>query len=251
MSADSASPPPGDKAAPGISVRRPAVLERDPLVAIIVRIAAIWIVSDAGYYFALPALGVRPSYNAASVAIALYYFFWIGIAVIAFWDLYKGWINFENRIASYAVWTLTFGGCTLFAAFVLPSLPPMNWTQNFDPPDLALATERYFLPKSMDILFQQLLIAALVLALAARDFSLKRISVYAAVLFGASHVLLALGGVPFGYVVRFMAAASVFGLLFPYLILRVPNGLGYSYILHWAYYAATVAMVRIFGAPGA
>lgn len=228
-----------------------AAVSQNPLIATIVRIAAIWIVSDAGYYLVLPALGVRSSYNAASVGIALYYFFWIGIAVIAFWDLYKDWAKFENRAASYAVWTLAFGGCTLFAAFILPQWPAANWTADFAPPDLALATEWYFLPKSMDILFQQLLIAAFVLALSVRGFSLKQISVYSAALFGASHVLLAFGGVPFGYVVRFMVAATLFGLLFPYLILRVPSGLGYSYVVHWTYYAATVAMVRFFGAPAA
>ncbi|MCC6948475.1 MAG: hypothetical protein IT539_11965 [Bradyrhizobiaceae bacterium] len=240
-----------EEPAPGVSAGRAAIPHRDPLAATIVRIAAIWIVSDVGYYFVLPSLGVHPSYNAASVGIALYYFFWIGIAIIAFWDLYRDWVKFGNRTASYAVWTLAFGGCTLFAAFVLPLLPPANWTANFEPPDLALATEWYFLPKSMDILFQQLLIAAFILALSARDLSLKRISVYSAALFGVSHLLLAFGGVPFGYVVRFMVAATLFGFLFPYLILRVPNGLGYSYVVHWAYYAATVAMVRFFGAPAA
>lgn len=238
-----------DEPAPGESVERAAIPHQNRLVATIIRIAAIWIVSDAGYYFILPALGVHSSYNAASVGIALYYFFWIGIAVIAFWDLYKDWAKFENRVASCAVWTLAFGGCTLFAAFILPQLPPANWTANFSPPDLALATEWYFLPKSMDILFQQLLIVAFVLALSVRDLSLGRISVYCAALFGASHVLLVFGGVPIGYVVRFMVAATLFGLWFPYLILRVPNGLGYSYMVHWAYYAVTVAMVRFFGAP--
>jgi hypothetical protein len=72
---------------------------------------------------------------------------------------------------------------------------------------------------------------------------------YSAALFGVSHLLLAFGGVPVGYVVRFMVAATLFGFLFPYLILRVPNGLGYSYMLHWIYYAITAVMPRIFSPP--
>jgi hypothetical protein len=219
------------------------------LISTILWIVAIWIASDLGYYFGLPLLGIRLNYNAASVAIALYYFFWIGVAVIAFWDHYQRWANFDNRVASIAVWTLAFGGSTVFAAFVLPLMPPANWTAGFDPPDLALAGQWYFLPKSMDILFQQLLIAAFVLCLSAHNLSLRRISIYSAALFGVSHALLAFGGVPVGYVVRFMVAATLFGFLFPYLLLRVQNGLGFSYILHWAYYAVTVAMVRFFGAP--
>jgi hypothetical protein len=43
-----------------------------------------------------------------------------------------------------------------------------------------------------------------------------------------------------------MVAAALFGLIFPHLILRVPNGLAYSYIVHWLYYAITVAMPRVF-----
>ena len=42
-----------------------------------------------------------------------------------------------------------------------------------------------------------------------------------------------------------MLSAMAFGALFPYLILRVPNGLAYSYIVHWLYYAFTVAMPHL------
>jgi hypothetical protein len=212
-------------------------------------IAGIWIVSDLGYYFLLPLLGVKSSYNAGSVAIALYYIFWIGIAVITFWDLYRRWTTFENRLASYAVWTVAFGGCTLFAAYLLPLLPPTNWTQPWSPPDVAVATEWYFLPKSVDILFQQLLIVALVLSLSTRGYGMRRIALTCALLFGSMHVFLALGGMPTGYVIRFMVAAAAFGLIFPLLIVRVPNGIGYSYMLHWLYYAITVAMPRVFSSP--
>ncbi len=212
-------------------------------------IAAIWIVSDIGYYFVLPQLGVKASYNTGPVAIALYYVFWIGIAVITFWDLYRNWIRFDNRIGAYAVWLVAFGGCTIFAAYVLPKLPAANWTQSWSPPDVVRATEWYFLPKSVDILFQQLLIAAMVLSLAAGGYSLRRISVYCALLFGGVHILLAFGGLPAGYVIRFMLFAAIFGGIFPTLILRVPNGLGYSYMLHWFYYTVTVLMPRFFSTP--
>lgn len=211
-------------------------------------IAAIWVLSDIGYYFVLPQLGVKASYNAGSVAIALYYVFWIGIAIITFWDLYRDWARFDSRLAAYAVWLTAFGGCTLFAAYVLPQLPATNWTQSWSPPDVVRATEWYFLPKSVDILFQQLLILAMVLSLAAARIELRSISLYCALLFGVTHILLAFGGLPAGYVIRFMIFAAAFGAIFPILILRVPNGLGYSYMLHWLYYAVTVLMPRFFSA---
>ena len=47
-------------------------------------IATIWIVSDLGYYFLLPRLGVIPEYNQSGMAIALYYFYWVGLVVVLF-----------------------------------------------------------------------------------------------------------------------------------------------------------------------
>ncbi len=221
----------------------------------LLQIAAIWIVSDVGYYLLLPALGVQASYNSASTAVTLYYAFWVGISVITFWPLYNSWpqygrwATFENRLTSYVVWSLSFAGCILFATYLLPLLPPITWTESWNPPEVRLATPSYFLPKSVEILFQQLLVVALVLALAAKQFSIRKISVICALVFGGAHILLAFGGVPLGYVIRFMLSAALFGFVFPYLILRVPNGLAYSYIIHWVYYAASVVMPHIFSSP--
>jgi hypothetical protein len=225
--------------------------QRAELIWPLAQIAGIWTISDIGY-FLLPALGLQASYNAGSVAVTLYYAFWVGIAVITFWPLYGTWplygkwTTFENRLTSYIVWSLSFAGCILFAAYVLPLLPSINWKESWNPPDVAVATPWYFLPKSIEILFQQLLIVALVLTLSARHYTLRKISVYCAIAFGGTHVLLAFGGVPTGYVIRFMVAASSFGFIFPYLLLRVPNGLAYSYIVHWLYYALSVVMPHIF-----
>jgi hypothetical protein len=226
------------------------------LTATLLSIGAIWVASDVGYYVLLPALGYRSSYNEGSVAAALYYVFWVGVAVIACWPRYATWphyarwATFENRLVSIVVWSLAFAGSVLFVAYVLPALPPFDPRAGFTPPELPLATPWYFLPKSVEILLQQLLVVALVLTLAAAEFSLRRISLVCAALFGGAHVLLAFGDVPWGYVARFSILAAVFGLVFPYLILRVPNGFAYSYVVHWAYYATTLLMARTFGSGG-
>jgi hypothetical protein len=219
--------------------------QKAQLIRTVGTIAALWTVSDLGYYFLLPAIGVEASYNAGSIAVMLYYVFLVGIAVITFSDLYRKWTAFEFGLTSYVVWSVSFAGCTLFAAYLLPLLPQTNWAQTWRPPEVVVATPLYFLPKSIEILFQQLLIVALVLALSAQRYSIARISVYCAALFGGMHILLAFGEVPWGYVIRFMLAATAFGSIFPYLILRLPNGLAYSYIVHWFYYAITVVMPRI------
>jgi hypothetical protein len=132
---------------------------------------------------------------------------------------------------------------------VLPLLPPIRWTEAWNPPDVRHATPAYFLPKSIEILFQQLLVVALVLVLFAQRYSIRTISICCALVFGAAHILLAFGGVPWGYVIRFMISAAAFGFMFPYLILRVPNGLACSYVIHWAYYAASVVLPHIFSSP--
>jgi hypothetical protein len=219
-------------------------------------IAGIWIVSDIGYYYLLPALGEKSNYNDGPIATALYYIFWTGIAAIAFWPQYSEWpryarwATFGNRLTSIIVWSLAFAAIVMFAAYVLPALPPFNPREGIHSPELPLATPWYFLPKSIEILYQQLLVVALILALSANNFSLRTISFYCAALFGGAHVLLAFGDVSWGYVARFSILAAAFGLVFPYLILRVPNGFAYSYVTHWGYYAATVVMARTLG-PGA
>lgn len=228
------------------------VAENSRLLRRLAQVAAIWALSDAGYYHLLPMFGVLPSYNSGALAITLYYTFWIGIAVITFWPLYATWPQygrwntFSNPLTSYLVWSLAFGGSLLFAAYVLPRLPTVTWRESWNPPEILFATPEYFLPKSIDILFQQLLVVALVLSLATEQYSLRRISISCAVGFGAAHILLALGGVPTGYVIRFMLSAMAFGFMFPFLILRVRNGLAYSYIVHWLYYAVSVTLPRIF-----
>lgn len=214
-------------------------------------VGALWVLSDLGFYFLLPALGVTPDYNASGLAVALFYAYWIGLGVILFWPVYATWPDharwptFQRPAFSAAVWTLFFVAAILFVGWLMPALPPFDPTGRQNPPDLPQADPWYFLPKSVDILFQQLLVVALVLALAGTGRTLRQISVICGLLFGISHVLLLFGGAPVGYVVRFTAMATLFGLAFPWLLLRVRNGLAYSYMIHWVFYAGAVIVARI------
>lgn len=217
---------------------------RAQLIRTLGLVAGLWIASDVGYYLLLPALGLRRGYNAAPMEIAAYYGFCSMIAVIVFRRLFRQWATFENRLSAYILLSVSFGIVVVFTAFLLPLLPPINWRESWEPPELMVATPWYFLPKSIEILFQQLLIVAAVLAFSAQQYSLRTISIVCALLFGGTHVLLAYGGMPFGYVARFIGAAMVFGFVFPYLILRLRNGFAYSYLTHWLYYAITVILAH-------
>jgi hypothetical protein len=51
-------------------------------------VSALWILSDLGFYFLLPVLGVTPSYNENARAVALFYLYWIGLSITLFWPVY-------------------------------------------------------------------------------------------------------------------------------------------------------------------
>ena len=214
------------------------------LVSTVVLVAALWVASDLGYYYLLPLVAEPVAYNAAPGTIALYYLFWVGMALAAFRPLYRGWRPIAPGWSGYLLFSASFAGLLVFATLVLPALPPVSWPKSWDPPELLRATSWYFLPKAIDILFQQLLIVALVLAFAAERCGLRAMSLCCAALFGATHLMLAFGGVPWGYVARFTIVATAFGLAFPTLILRVPNGFAWSYLTHWGYYAVSLTMAH-------
>jgi hypothetical protein len=215
-------------------------------------VAVLWLASDAGYFYLLPTLGLKGSYSASSIPIAVYYAVWVVIAVAIFWRVYRiWWTAYENRLSSYVLFSLTFAALTLFPGYALPLLPPINWAEPWTPPEIVFATPWYFLPKSVEILFQQLLVLAMVVAFSGRQLALSTISVSCALLFGAIHILVALEDVPLGYAVRLVVVGSAFGLVFPYLILRMRNGLAYAYIAHWSYYAITALAPHVFYVPGA
>ena len=219
--------------------------EKDsPLIWIVAQIASIWAASEVGYYILFPAFGINAKYNDNPIAVAAYYSFWILVAVINFWHIYKDWRPVENRERAYALLSLLFIAITAFIYFVFPLLPAINWTESWDAPEIMLATPWYFLPKSIDILLQQLLISALVLAFSAKKYGPNAISWWSAFIFGGAHLLLVFWGMPLGYIIRFTLSAVIFAFIFPRLILKTPNGFLYSYALHWLYYALTVVMAH-------
>jgi hypothetical protein len=166
----------------------------------------------------------------------------------ASWRDLSQWEPFENRLQSLVLWIMFFALAITFTAYILPALPPFQWQLEWGPvPELPQAQPTYFLPKTFDILFQQILILALVLMLAREGYSLRRISLTCGALFGAVHLLLMFDSVGWNFVLRFFVVATLFGLIFPVLILRVRNGLAYSFALHWFYYALTVFMARAVG----
>ena len=217
-------------------------------------LAGFWLISDLGYYFGLPSLGVGMDYNLNPMPVATFYLFWSGLAAIVFWPLYSRWNadgpfpTLRNRVLAALIWTATFTVILVFLHWGLPALPKATWPPDMgEPPDLLIATPAYFFPKTVEIVFQQLLVLALIVSLSLDGLPLRTISIFAALLFGGMHILLAFAGIPPRAVIMFIVAATAFGLILPRLILKTRFGLAAAFVLHWTFYAAVLAQARIFG----
>jgi hypothetical protein len=210
---------------------------------VLAEIAAIWIVSDIGYYLLAPLIG---DYSTRPFEMAAYYLVWVAITLINFWAFYKRWGTIKADISTLGIVLLACVGIALYFYYILPLFPAISWVGALKPSfNLLYVSSWYFVPKSMEIALQQLLMVAMVLAFKAQEFSVHTTARWSAVLFGGMHVLLALSGSSFMYVLIFTSAATVAGFIFPYLILRVRNGLIYSYILHWGFYAVIIVTIRV------
>ena len=111
---------------------------------------------------------------------------------------------------------------------------------------------RYLLPKSCELLFQQLVIVVLTLLLAATGLSLTGVVLGFLCIFGLLHLpMLRILGKTMG--LSYGIASVTLAAVFPILILRVHAGFIYSYTAHWFFYtlAALVAWMSWGRVPGA
>ena len=216
------------------------------LWVVLLEIVGIWVISDIGYYSIVAFLVFGTDYSSHPFVMAWYYLFWSGIALATFWPFYKTWKMFDVRARMFVTTIVTSIAAAAYLFYILPLFPPIHWANFWEPPsELLTASRWYFLPKSIEILLQQLLVIAMVLAFDARKFSLKAISYWSAFLFGGIHLLLVFGGSSLAYVAVFTLSATAAGFIFPYFILRVENGFIYSYFLHWGFYALVIVLARI------
>ena len=210
------------------------------------QIASVWIFADIGYYTLLPVAGFDGGYNGSPIALTVYYSIWTIIALFAFWDLLHTRPIIEKRKTTYILLLLGSAMVAVYLYYVLPLLPDITWTPSWMPPsELLHASPWYFLPKSIDILLQQVLVLALVLSFYVENYNIKTISTWCAMLFGGAHLLLAVGGGGFIYAAVFTIVAVVSSFIFPYLMLEKRNGFIYSYFLHWLFYAIVIVLTKL------
>lgn len=218
-------------------------------VLVFVAVAVAWSLSSVGYFGIAPLLGAQIGYNDAPVAYTAYYAAWSFAVFMVFRPFFRDfdpWGQMGRYSLPAVVMIVLFSA---FALLVLPVLPPAVWTQSQPPVEFFSANSWYFLPKSLEILFQQILIAVLVHALANLNMSVLRMSALIAVLFGGFHLTLAMSYPNPLYVIRYAVAATVFGAVAPWILLRVPLGFFVTYAIHWTYYAVDITLIHFIFAP--
>ncbi|WP_156174425.1 hypothetical protein [Hoeflea sp. IMCC20628] len=216
------------------------------LVLTLLSVAGLWSVSSYGYYVLVEAFGLESGYNDAPGLFAAYYLIWTGLAVLWFRRVLAGSLVRRKILAHAKAMVPVMAVFAIFVAVILPSLPPVSmWRAPSDPPEFMFASGWYYLPKSADILFQQVLVASLIYTAAELKLRLTTIAIGMGLMFGGFHLLLALDGFSPLYVTRFTIAATLFGLVVPYLYLRLKHGFRWAYGLHWSFYAFDAAVTHL------
>lgn len=209
-------------------------------------VGVVWSVSSWGYYALVSAMALDSGYDEAPLIFAGYYLTWSIIVLLTFRPVFKAQLS-RPALSGHAIALapiLTAYG--VFVTVVLPLLPDVSiYRAPPNPPEFMFASAWYYLPKSVDILFQQVLVAAIVLRAHRARMSLRGISILMAVLFGGFHLTLSLDGFTSLYVARFTVAASIFGLVIPWLYLRTRHGFRWAYGLHWGFYALDAVVTHL------
>jgi hypothetical protein len=208
-----------------------------PLHKVLGEIAAFWVLANVGYYVILPMLGYQLSYNSAPIVIAAYFLLWALISTAYFWELFKNHFTAKYKIWTYSILSLGSAALIWGLLYLFSSLPIPHGPNLAPYTDILFATPWYFLPKSTEILVQQILISVLLLEFSLRFNSLKETIIGYAICFGGAHVLLFyIGNAPIPYAIIMIAGSLLSALIFPYLILRVRGGFVYSYMIHLIFY---------------
>ncbi|WP_299788477.1 hypothetical protein [uncultured Marivita sp.] len=209
-------------------------------------VAALWTLSSEAYYALVDALGLESGYDGAPILFTAYYLGWAALAAWLFRSCFSNVFD-RNRVVQEGLTLLPIlTGFGLFVVYVLPLLPDVSEVRAPpNPPEFMFASAWYYLPKSADILFQQVLVAALIFSGIRAGFGLTTVSVGMALAFGLFHLGLAFDGFTPLYVARFTLAAVLFGAMLPYLYLRVRNGFRWAYSLHWSFYAADAMLTHL------
>lgn len=220
------------------------------LVIVVCLILSTWTLSSIGYYEITDALGLPHGYNDAPWLLSVYYGFWALLVYWLFRSDFSRWTRLRSPGEDPFAPVLLLVCFAAFSLKILPRLPTPEPPQGVPVADIVFAQSWYFVPKTFEVLLQQILLTALVFELQALKIGLARMTLLIAALFGGFHLSLALTEATDFYVARYTVAATLYGLVFPYLILHKRNGFILAFGLHWGFYAFDTTMGHFaFAAP--
>ena len=154
-------------------------------------------------------MGLESGYDDAPIFFAGFYLIWSGVAMTLFRPVLGKQVTVKRMIRHVVALAPTLLIYAFYVTVLLPFLPEVSVERAPEnPPEFMFASAWYYLPKSADILFQQILVAAMVLGAAKAKMSLPVISVGMAILFGGFQLLLIFDGLTALYVARFTIAAT-------------------------------------------
>lgn len=213
--------------------------------------ASVWALFNIGYYFVLPIFGVTLGYSNSPFIISLYYAAFAVITVAYFWRTYKEWFELDSTVLLYIALSILFSFIMWFLVAVFSLIPVTHVLGLGSYSDVVLATPSYFLPKSIEIFIQQMLVIVLVLELYMKFKSMKQVFWGYLVCFGGAHIVLfILDHASIRYSLLMTITALLSTAVFPYLMLRVRGGFILAYVIHFTFYVLLASLLHIFPPVG-
>lgn len=200
-------------------------------------ITLVWLFSMGLLFTILPLFGYIVTYQEQPFFVAAYYLLWLGVLFLSFPHMSRE-VFFENSLRSYGILALFMAGVTLFYGYVLPDGSNLSAVV----PDFMRGGVEYLLVKTIEILFQQVLIVLLILTLASYRDDMWFVSKAYTFIFSIVHLAL-IPRLGLAYTALFFGASLLSAFVFPYIILKVKNGFVYSYIIHWSAYICITSVL--------
>ncbi len=219
-------------------MRLPTVPQTENLGVYALSILVIWGLAVSVGREVFDQLGIAHSYVAHPVAHTVFYLLISGLLVVLYyekarriwmrlcpWEYVVNLVPFYILLALFLAWIAHYGPHSLALVY-----PEVQFLQ---------VGFSYIFPKTGEILFQQIVISLIVMALATRIHSRLTVSLLFAGIFTLAHLPLVLF-LETPFVAVLAGGGFVAGLVFPYLILTMRCGIVYTFMLHWLFYVGLI-----------
>jgi hypothetical protein len=217
---------------------------KEVLVMRILGLGVVWACSMAALNVIPPVFfGFNVSYQVYPFLVSAYYLVWLGILLLVFPNTTRA-VFVDHSLSSFGLLSFFMAGIVLLYGYVFPAIQS-QLPASIHAVDFLVGGPGYVLTKIIEILFQQVLIVALILSIASYKNDVLFVAGVYAALFGVAHLALVPKlGVPL--TILFFGLALLSAVVFPYLIMKVRNGFVFSYMVHWVAYIAITFVILLF-----